>query len=216
MLFSLTKYDRLLYIPPSGILLDQEPLDALFDVPLELPMIAFPPPVDAASGTTTTTKPSIFLLQPSKTEYTRSKELLSTNSSLFDPILLAAYYNTTTNRDPQTQPPQPPITLDPSLILRTSTLRHLRPDITTRLSTPAYLHLSDPNLPGPEYNIPRRKFLSIRPEAPQARRLWEFAYETFRERRMAVCGLDLEPWDDDGPGSASSSSVGVVVQEDLQ
>lgn len=57
-----------------------------------------------------------------------------------------------------------------------------------------YVRLSDPEIPGPEYDVPYADRVQIRPKGDQAREAWERLYETFRQRRMEVCGLDLEPW----------------------
>lgn len=58
----------------------------------------------------------------------------------------------------------------------------------------AYVHLSDPELPGPEYDVPYYDRVRIRPKNEEARVVWEKLYETFRQRRMEICGLDLETW----------------------
>ena len=55
-----------------------------------------------------------------------------------------------------------------------------------------YVRLSDPELPGPEYDVPFTDRMAIRPENLEAREAWEKMYERFRQRRMEVCGLDLE------------------------
>ena len=55
------------------------------------------------------------------------------------------------------------------------------------------MQLLDPNIPGPEYDVPRSLFLQSRPEEIEARKAWEELYEIYRLRRMDICGLDLEP-----------------------
>lgn len=57
-----------------------------------------------------------------------------------------------------------------------------------------YVRLSDPELPGPEYDVPYADRARIRPKNSEAREAWEKLYERFRQRRMEVCGLDLEFW----------------------
>lgn len=57
-----------------------------------------------------------------------------------------------------------------------------------------YVRLSDPELPGPEYDVPYYDRAKLRPKNGQARDAWEKLYEKFRQRRMEVCGLDLEVW----------------------
>jgi hypothetical protein len=57
-----------------------------------------------------------------------------------------------------------------------------------------YVRLSDPELPGPEYDVPYYERVALRPSNEEARGAWERLYEKFRQRRMEVCGLDLETW----------------------
>ena len=58
-----------------------------------------------------------------------------------------------------------------------------------------FVRLSDPELPGPEYDVPYSDRARLRPKNEQAREAWEKLYEGFRQRRMEVCGLDLEYWE---------------------
>ena len=146
-------------------------------------MTSFPAHVDGSS-------PSVFLIRPSKSEYDRLKHLppssQPTSSSLPTP------------EDPITDSSSSPIILQTSTLLNPSSAHQPRDlNATTLLASTAYIHISDPNLPGPEYDIPRGSFLAARPQEGQARKVWEFAYERFREDRMRVCGLDLEPWKDE-------------------
>ena len=55
-----------------------------------------------------------------------------------------------------------------------------------------YERLSDPEIPGPEYDVPYYDRMELRPENDEARTIWERLYERFRQRRMEICGLDLE------------------------
>lgn len=58
----------------------------------------------------------------------------------------------------------------------------------------SYVHLTDPDIPGPEFDIPSKTFVRVSPKLQQNRAIWERVYEIFRERRMSICGLDLEPF----------------------
>lgn len=200
ILLSLTKYDRLLYLAPSGLLLDPASLDTLFDTPLEHPMTSFPFP----TTTTDTTNPAaaeaaaVFLIHPSKSDYTRSKHLLASDPSLSNPTMLVSHYHH--NKQQQNTPQHIPSS---DLIMQTSSLlrqhTHIPPAVkfTTLLASTAYIHIiSDPpHIPGPEYAVPRTGRQEIGRDAGEASRIWEFVYERFREDRMRVCGLDLERWD---------------------
>jgi hypothetical protein len=57
-----------------------------------------------------------------------------------------------------------------------------------------FVRLSDPELPGPEYDVPLSDKVKIRPQNEQAQEAWSRLYERFRQRRMEVCGLDLETY----------------------
>lgn len=89
----------------------------------------------------------------------------------------------------------PPSSVDDRPVLASTYLQNelQESEITSLKSSTSYLHFSDPTLPGPEYDIPRDVFLRAGPRERQSRRLWESWYEKFRDSRMEVCGLDLEP-----------------------
>ena len=55
-----------------------------------------------------------------------------------------------------------------------------------------FVRLSDPEMPGPEYDIPYSTRVKLRPQNAQAQEAWSKLYEGFRQQRMEVCGLDLE------------------------
>jgi hypothetical protein len=57
-----------------------------------------------------------------------------------------------------------------------------------------FVRFSDPEIPGPEYDVPYYLRAELRPENEEAKEAWEKLYERFRQRRMEVCGLDLEYW----------------------
>jgi hypothetical protein len=57
-----------------------------------------------------------------------------------------------------------------------------------------FVRLSDPELPGPEYDVPYSDKVKIRPQNEQAQEAWSNLYERFRQRRMEICGLDLETY----------------------
>lgn len=65
---------------------------------------------------------------------------------------------------------------------------------TKFLSEAAYVHISDPELPGPEYDLPYYEIVRRRPEDEDQGYLWEKMYSTYKDRRYEVCGLDLETW----------------------
>lgn len=58
-----------------------------------------------------------------------------------------------------------------------------------------FVRLREAGMPGPEYDVPYADRAKMRPKNAQAREAWEQLYEGFRQRRMEVCGLDLEYWE---------------------
>ncbi|MCJ1257851.1 hypothetical protein MMC24_005677 [Lignoscripta atroalba] len=178
-LLSLTNFDQLIYFPPSGLLLDPSRLDALFDVQMNSSMLAFPGTTDGGSVI-----PPVLLVRPSMKAYHESI------SSFPAATYLEEDYLGNVSKAP------PHIAPDTSrLIIETSGL-HLQKEAfnsTTFLAGATYVRLSDPEIPGPEYDISREVFLRSRPTEPEPRKAWEELYELYRMRRMDVCGLDLEP-----------------------
>lgn len=57
-----------------------------------------------------------------------------------------------------------------------------------------FVRLSDPELPGPEYDVPFAERARLRPQNEEAQEAWSKLYERFRQQRMEVCGLDLETY----------------------
>ncbi|GAB7351822.1 hypothetical protein MBLNU459_g2387t1 [Dothideomycetes sp. NU459] len=67
-------------------------------------------------------------------------------------------------------------------------------DATAYLSSAAYIRFSDPKLPGPEYDVPYADKVKARPRNKDADWVWTKLYGSFAQKRMDICGLDLEPW----------------------
>lgn len=62
---------------------------------------------------------------------------------------------------------------------------------TQFLSSTAYVRLADPEIPGPEYDVPYGRMVQLRPKEDEPRWVWEKLYFKFRGGRMDICGLDL-------------------------
>lgn len=62
------------------------------------------------------------------------------------------------------------------------------------LEITGFIHIFDPDHPGPEYDIPGKKLSSMQPSSVEPRKAWEKSYELYRQQRIDVCGLDLEPF----------------------
>ncbi|KAL9077372.1 MAG: hypothetical protein Q9161_000217 [Pseudevernia consocians] len=177
-LLGLVHYNRVLSLRPSGLILDSTPLDLLFTLPMEKPLLGLSAPEDESM------QPVILLFEPSKETY------LDVISSLPE----GAYPDSEfLQRVPSTPAPadgESPMTL----LAQTSGLDDVDAqfDATDFFDTTAYIRLSDPGLPGPEYDMPRSNYVRAMPRSKQARKAWEGVYERFRDARMEVCGLDLE------------------------
>ncbi len=177
-LLSLSGYNRLVYLPPSGLVLDTSGLDHLFTLPMDSHMLG----ISAGSEEEGTT-PSVVLLAPSKEAFKTTLESLPSE-----------------NYDEEVFLSKLPLLADlPEdqihIVAKTSSLRHEDDafDAADFLDTTSYVHLSDSDMLGPEYDSPREMVTSARPRQSQPRKAWQDVYEKYRQRRMDICGLDLEP-----------------------
>ncbi|MCJ1394353.1 hypothetical protein MMC18_007231 [Xylographa bjoerkii] len=174
-LLSLTRFDHLLYLQSSGLIIDSSILDTLFSMPTNASFTSFSDP--------STELPALTLITPSKAAFQTAMTFLHS-----DPLSEPSYLRNNTHFLTQPSMPAP-------LVSRTSSLHIASEDFDsgTFLSQAGYVQLLDGDIKGPEYNIPRDVFLQSRPEPGEARTTWEELYEIYRMRRMDVCGLDLEP-----------------------
>lgn len=177
-LLSLSAYNRVIYLPPSGLVLDTSGLDHLFTLPMESSILGI-----SAGSEDETASPSVVLLQPSKEAFQ------ATLASL-----LADKY------DEDDYMSKIPLLADlpedqVHVVAKTSTLRHEDDafDATEFLDSTSYIQLSDPDMLGPEFDAPRQSVAAARPKQPEAKKAWLDVYEKYRQLRMDVCGLDMEP-----------------------
>ena len=181
-LLSLFHYNRILYLPASGLLLDATPLDLLFTLPMSTPMLGLSAPGSQTSH------PTILLLQPSKQLFVDIVSSLP-EGAYPDSEFLSRVTLETAPTDPD---------FHTRLLVETGSLDTAEVagkvlNASEFMDTTAYVRLADEGLPGPEYDIPRRDLVRAMPGGKESGRAWEVIYERFRERRMGVCGLDLEP-----------------------
>ena len=184
-LFSLINYSRVLYLPPLGLVLKVSLLDSLLASPLERPLLALPAalglPIDSSS---------LLLVRPSNEEHDHIlSSILSAESSLETPFKNLLVDPGSVRQPSEGERPYP-------LIAQTSALQQLPQDINVKdfWSSTGYARIWDAKVPGPEYDIPQEDLHKVMPNNPPARRIWEELYEKFRDHRMDICGLDLEPW----------------------
>ncbi|MCJ1386167.1 hypothetical protein MMC17_009293 [Xylographa soralifera] len=174
-LLSLTRFDHVLYLRPSGLVIDSSILDTLFSIPTNASFTSFS---DSSSDLS-----PLILITPSKAA---SQNAIAALRS--DPFSELSYLQSNTHFLTLPSTPAP-------FVSRTSSLHNVDDNFEsdTFLSQAGYVQLLDKDIKGPEYNIPRDVFLQSRPEPGEARTAWEELYEMYRMRRMDVCGLDLEP-----------------------
>ena len=178
-LLSLIHYNRILSLPPSGLILDSTPLDLLFTLPMEKPLLGLSAPDDENM------QPAILLFEPSKETYQ------DIASSLPEGAYPDSEFLQHVPCTPAPADGESPMTL----LAQTSGLDDVDAqfDALQFLDTTSYIHVSDLGLPGPEYATPRQDYVRAMPRSKQARKAWEGVYERFRDARVEVCGLDLEP-----------------------
>lgn len=177
-LLSLVHYNRILSLQPSGLILDSTPLDLLFTLPMEKPLLGLSAPEDESM------QPAILLIEPSKETY---HDVISS--------LPEGAYPDTEFLQRVTITPAPADGESPmTLLAQTSGLDGVDAqfDAAEFFDTTAYVRLSDSGLPGPEYDMSRQDYVQAMPKSRQARKAWEGMYSRFRDARMEICGLDLE------------------------
>ncbi|KAL8765600.1 MAG: hypothetical protein Q9209_007382 [Squamulea sp. 1 TL-2023] len=177
-LLSLMAYNRVVYLPASGLLLDTSGLDHLFTLPMDSDALGI-----SAGTQDEVTSPSVVLLKPSKEAFQSTLESLSVRKYDEDGFL-------------DSIPLVPDMPKDQvHVVAKTSGLKFEDDSFnaTEFLAKTSYVHISDPDLLGPEYDAPRESVASARPKQPELQSAWHQVYEKYREMRMDVCGLDLEP-----------------------
>ncbi|KAF1961746.1 hypothetical protein CC80DRAFT_488174 [Byssothecium circinans] len=195
-LYSLTNYERLVYLQGPGVLLDASALDSLLAFSKSEPMAAFP-----ATPERTDLSTSLLLIHPSRETFQQLKE-----TRTLTPVTDLALFRHTFAA-PESLISEWSLSMG-NVVYESPRLRDAFDgfNATEFQATTAYVRLSDPEIPGPEYDVPYTDRMHIRPKEDQAREAWERLYEQFRQRRMEVCGLDLEPWVRAEMGSAEEAA----------
>ena len=173
-------YTRLLFLQPSGVLLNASALDTLLTMPTNSPLKV----ISEATGGVIDVVPSGLVIQPSVQSLHEFKASLE-NVSSAEEAQHSLYVPNKTEDQAASQ----------HLLWRSSALvvEDENFDAKGFLQQVAYIRLFDTNILGPDYNNPRHVFLASRPDNLEARQVWEDLYENYRTQRMNICGLDLEP-----------------------
>jgi len=245
-LWELSEFERVLYLRGPGVLVDSEALDALlaFSELGDRPVAGIPAEATSRISATkslqegdegeekgdTLLSTSLLLINPSIATYHQLKQRRAASpgpdvallrdafpgpEALLSPLTMPYFTPYIHSTTPQLRriPPAPAIdTVDSTLDDPTAF------NATAFVLSTSYIHLNDPEMPGPEYDVPRRERDKWRPENKEARRVWERMYDVFRGRRMEVCGLDLEAWVKPSVGSiiVKPSEEGVKKKEEEQ
>lgn len=178
-LLSLTSFNRLIHLRPSGLIRDSDQLDLLFTLPMETPVLGI------SADHKGDTEASVVLFEPSGGAYREVADRLAEKSYSETDFLHSIPMMTDFAED------------QVHLVARTSALQLENElfNVADFLQMTGYIHLSDPDLPGPEYDIPKSRMFSTQPAGHEPREAWERSYEIFRQLRIDVCGLDLEPFE---------------------
>ncbi|KAI4149017.1 MAG: hypothetical protein LQ340_004823 [Diploschistes diacapsis] len=174
-IFSLTEFKTILYLPPSGFVANAQALDKLLSAPSNSTILHF------VGAEPDANEPLAFLVSP-----TREAHYLARKNSLSSMSMkqLAEAFQA--------------VKVSTGSLLATSSLRsqeYAGSNLRTEevLSSTAYVKFADPEILGPQFDIPRQIWLGAQPSTRSAQRIWEDLYEEYRGQRMGVCGLDLEP-----------------------
>ncbi|KAK7181627.1 uncharacterized protein CC84DRAFT_1104110 [Paraphaeosphaeria sporulosa] len=183
-MYSLTTYERLIYLHAPGVVLDASALDSLLAFSKSKPMSAFPATPERKELST-----SLLLISPSHETYQQLRERLVSQPST-DLELLRHAFDT-----PESLIAESTLAMG-NVVYESQSLRDASDDFnaTSFNEMTTFVRLREPDMPGPEYDVPYAERARLRPQNAQAREAWEKVYEMFRQRRMEVCGLDLEYW----------------------
>ena len=178
-LLALDWFNRVLFLRPSGLLLDTTQTDRLFTLPMESSALTI--------STTTSdeiSEAAMLLFQPSKANHADALAMLP-EGDFSDRDYLSSVPVMTDFAEDQI-----------SLVASTSSLKTEDEafNSTRWLDETAYIYYTDPELRGPKIDPPKDAKARARPRSRKARMAWERAFELYRQERMEVCGLDLEPW----------------------
>lgn len=167
-LSALDQYKRIMTFPAPGLVLDTAPLDSILAF-VETQSLAAYPALNSSDAST-------IIVAQSKS-----------NSELLSRRVLSTLPSETLLQEPE----------DQTLFTTSHALRTADPstfNATDFIASTAFVHFADPDLPGPEYDIPYSSIVKMRPSGEDQSFLWEKMYATFKDRRYGVCGLDLEVW----------------------
>ncbi|KAL8684204.1 MAG: hypothetical protein Q9224_006522, partial [Gallowayella concinna] len=169
-LLSLTAYNRVIYLPPSGLILDTSGLDHLFTLPMESDVLGI-----STGSEDEAISPSVVLLRPSKEAFQTALESLTSSKTYDEDEFLSEI------------PRVPDMPADQvHVVAMTSGLKSEDDNFnaTKFLDSTSYVHISDSKMLGPEYDASKELVASARPSRLQPMKAWQEVYERYREGRM--------------------------------
>ncbi|KAH3907830.1 hypothetical protein HBI56_152990 [Parastagonospora nodorum] len=181
-IYSLAEFERVVYLQGPGTLLDASALDSMLAFSKSETIAAFPASPERKELST-----SLLLVHPSKDTFQQLKAQRA-SASISDLELFRATF-------PASESLIADWTLSRgNLYYESQSLREPVDEFnaTAFEESTTYVRLSDPELPGPEYDVPYSDRVRLRPKNREAEEVWSRLYEDFRQQRMDVCGLDLE------------------------
>lgn len=183
-LYMLADFERVLYLEGPGVLLDASALDSLLAFSPSAPMAAIP-----ASPARTELSTSLLLIHPSAQHFAQLKAVRQ-RMPMSDVDLLRSVFPV-----PESLLPAWPLSMG-NVVYESQALRFASEGFNATAFTQAttFVRLVDKGLPGPEYDVPFSTRARVQPHNEQAQETWSRLYERFRQRRMEVCGLDLETY----------------------
>lgn len=172
-LLFLKDYDRVITLPPPGLVINSLPLDTFLAYDQSKDAIsAYPPIVDSREAQ------SMIMVRPT---------MENAKSASFS--VIASLFSSKSDSE------LPRSSIFSNIVdLRTHHTEGDPFNATKFLTETAFVHISDPELPGPEYDFPYYEMVRRRPGDEDQGFLWEKMYSTYKDRRYEVCGLDLETW----------------------
>lgn len=181
-LYSLVDYERLLYLQGPGVLLDASSLDSLLAFSKSEPMAAYP-----ATPARRDMSTALLMIHPTQASFQQLKATRSSNPSSDLELFRKTFHA------PESLISEWSLSMG-NVVYESQALRTVGDNFnaTAFEQSTTFVRLSDPELPGPEYDVPYSTRVKLRPANEQAQEAWSRLYERFRQQRMEVCGLDLE------------------------
>ena len=191
-IFSLTDYDRILFLSSPGLLLDAQPFDSLLRYGPDQELVTI-----NTNSSPQKLSTSIMLIKPNAKLYERLIQA-SMKKHLTGAELLQQSFTYPEYVSPEGAYFPLQAFADTASIVRRKVKGGLKSAITLDeekfFQAKAYVEFSDPTLPGPEFDVPIKLKNQAMPWSGEARAIWERLYEMYRQKRMEICRLDLESW----------------------